>query len=438
MYVLSTSHVLIACLTGLVHILNLIRRIKLDPNPRGEENFLFINAWNEWGEGNVLEASKQWGSNFSVALREALDLGTSIPWKDDLIEQAASLSRELNIRSQQGSTTNLDVIPQSRDDVDVCVLVRTFTSNWEFTEPFGLSDLLRSLTKQNNPRWRAVVLRAAESADDRIMKSHVLDAYDPRITVMDPPAEIVKNGTDAPGEGEWLVTDWALSNLTEFANQGLSDCGFARYLVVAKSNATYTPDAFDVVDGSWSSSRAGQPVDNGDIVGLNFETTQTLKMEETVIPWTERCARLREETVKTCAHATSVTDGSLLETDAVLIDLKKFMIGGYTFADKGVGLLQELVSAGWTWTRSESTECQMVQSGSYHWCIQSGRFWLDVPASSIKYEAGCYSLASIMGRYGHDLKQWDMAGWKADALCLRLSEEAYALVGGSNSSESLA
>ncbi|OGE46801.1 hypothetical protein PENARI_c107G03370 [Penicillium arizonense] len=65
-----------------------MRRIKLDPNPIGEENFLFINAFKEWGEGNVLEASRQWGFNFSAALHEALTLGQSIPWKDDLIAQA--------------------------------------------------------------------------------------------------------------------------------------------------------------------------------------------------------------------------------------------------------------------------------------------------------------------------------------------------------------
>jgi hypothetical protein len=408
-----------------VHILNLIRRIKLDPNPQGEENFLFINAFNEWGEGNVLEPSKQWGTNFSAALREAIDLGHSIPWKDDLIEQSESLAREHAITSQPGSTSKADVNAQPRHDIDVCVLVRTFKSDWQFSEAFGLSDLLRSLTAQNNPRWRAVVLRGAESADDRIVKSHVLDAYDPRVTVIDPPEAILKQGVDAPNAGEWAVTDWALANLTEFAAAGLSDCGLAQYLVVAKSNATYAPDAFDAVDGSWSSSRAGRAPVAGDIVGMNFETTETLQAEETVMPWHERCTRLREETVKTCVPATSVTNPSILEAGAVLIDLRKFMVGGYRFANKGVGLLQDLVAAGWSWTKPAGSECQMIEAGSYHSCIQSGRFWFDVPSSSAKYESGCYSRDTAQGRWGQDTSQWDMAGWKADPFCLRLSENAY-------------
>ncbi|OIW34296.1 hypothetical protein CONLIGDRAFT_745 [Coniochaeta ligniaria NRRL 30616] len=408
------------------HILNLIRRIKLDPNPQGEENFLFINAFNEWGEGNVLEPSKQWGANFSAALHEAVELGHSIPWKDDLIEQSESLAREHAITSQPGSTTKADVIPQPRHDIDVCVVVRTFKSDWQFSEAFGLSDLLRSLTAQNNPRWRAVVLRGAESADDRIVKSHVLDAFDPRVRVIDPPEAILKQGLDVRNASEWAVTDWALTNLTEIADAGLSDCGMARYLVVARSNATYAPDAFDAVDGSWSSSRAGRPAGEGDIVGLNFETTETVGAEETDMPWGERCTRLREGRVKACVPATSVTSLSVLEPGAVLIDLRKFTVGGHRFGNRGAGLLHDLVEAGWTWTMPQGSGCQMVEAGSYSSCIRSGRFWLDVPTSSTKYEAGCYSLHGITGRYTQDTAQWDMAGWKADPFCLRLSEKAYA------------
>lgn len=305
-------------------------------------------------------------------------------------------------------------------------MVRTFKSDWEFSEAFGLSDLLRSLTAQKNPRWRAVVVRGAESANERIMRTHVLDAYDPRVTMIDAPAEVIKQGLDVRNGSEWAVTDWAIQNLTEFAAQGLSDCGMARYLVVARSNATYAPDAFDAVDGSWSSARGGRPAGDGDMVGLNFETKDTVKAEDTTVPWYERCDRLREERVKVCVPATSVTSLSVLEPAAVLIDLRKFMVGGHRFADKGAGLLQDLAAEGWSWKKPEGSNCQMVEAGSYHSCIQSGRFWFDVPATSKKYEAGCYSLNDITGRYSQDTSQWDMAGWKANPYCLRLSEKAYA------------
>lgn len=35
-----------------------------------EENFLFINAWNEWAEGNHLEPCQQWGTQFLDAVKE--------------------------------------------------------------------------------------------------------------------------------------------------------------------------------------------------------------------------------------------------------------------------------------------------------------------------------------------------------------------------------
>jgi lipopolysaccharide biosynthesis protein len=38
-----------------------------------DENFLFINAWNEWAEGNHLEPCQKWGKGYLEALKKALD-----------------------------------------------------------------------------------------------------------------------------------------------------------------------------------------------------------------------------------------------------------------------------------------------------------------------------------------------------------------------------
>lgn len=37
-----------------------------------EENFIFINAWNEWAEGNHLEPCQKWGRNYLEAIKECL------------------------------------------------------------------------------------------------------------------------------------------------------------------------------------------------------------------------------------------------------------------------------------------------------------------------------------------------------------------------------
>ena len=37
--------------------------------PSAEENFIFINAWNEWAEGNHLEPCQKWGRKYLEAVK---------------------------------------------------------------------------------------------------------------------------------------------------------------------------------------------------------------------------------------------------------------------------------------------------------------------------------------------------------------------------------
>jgi lipopolysaccharide biosynthesis protein len=48
-----------------------VARDTLEENA-GDERLLFVNAWNEWGEGNFLEPDATWGRGYLEATREAL------------------------------------------------------------------------------------------------------------------------------------------------------------------------------------------------------------------------------------------------------------------------------------------------------------------------------------------------------------------------------
>ena len=53
---------------------NWVEKVINDFKPySADENFIFINAWNEWAEGNHLEPCQKWGRQYLDVLKKELE-----------------------------------------------------------------------------------------------------------------------------------------------------------------------------------------------------------------------------------------------------------------------------------------------------------------------------------------------------------------------------
>jgi Glycosyltransferase WbsX len=241
------------------HMVEMLRQIKLDPNPVGSENFLFINALNEWGEGNALEPSVQFGDAYGRAMRDAIQISEQLHvWPDKLAEN------ELGQTIQIGAQIN--------ETADVCVLVQASASQGD-DRIFKLATMLRSLQEQHNRKWRAIVFQSDDAQfglDEMVRRT-----LDQRIKHISLPEEVRSTFTEDAG---YQAIDWVIENLSQ-----TNSCESAKYLLVTSGANTYEPRAFNSV-----------PENRADLVGLNVESRWTLWNHNQLqgTSWQDRCARL--------------------------------------------------------------------------------------------------------------------------------------------------
>ena len=61
--------------------------------PSPEENFIFVNAWNEWAEGNHLEPCQKWGREYLESTRQALAKFDGSTVRRDCLSEMANTHR---------------------------------------------------------------------------------------------------------------------------------------------------------------------------------------------------------------------------------------------------------------------------------------------------------------------------------------------------------
>lgn len=191
---------------------------------------VLVNAWNEWGEGAVLEPSDVWGVRWLEAVRDAVadearqhvarllvdGFVASVP-----LEAAGVPSRD---PSKQGAGS--PPLPSAR----VCIIVRTHQR--QQTGMFNLHQLLHSLMALQHVAWDA----------------YIVNSYGASTM-----AAVVKRYSEASGGRIRMAAVKAMTDVTRKGNEALevvqaaleTHCAAHAWAVVAHGGDWYAPDALN-------------------------------------------------------------------------------------------------------------------------------------------------------------------------------------------------
>jgi hypothetical protein len=137
--------------------------------------------------------------------------------------------------------------------------------------------MLRSLQGQKNQNWRAIVF-PTDASEFPGLDEIVLRTLDTRIELVRPPTEAYVNQSAE----DWGAqpSDWVIENMVINAE---TPCANARYLLITNGDSTYKPKAFDSLSNN-----------QGDLIGLNVESLQTLWHHEKIQrgSFEDTCVRL--------------------------------------------------------------------------------------------------------------------------------------------------
>ncbi|EKD21515.1 uncharacterized protein L3040_006108 [Drepanopeziza brunnea f. sp. 'multigermtubi'] len=390
------------------HLVEMFRTIKSTPNPIGSENFFFVNALNEWGEGNSLEPSVQFGDAYGIAMKTALSISEKQHlWADKVNQMSLARDKELAAHKTR--------------QADVCVLVRASRDNNAEDKLFKLSAMLRSLQEQENQNWRAVVFQG-DTVPFSDLQYVILKAVDARIRHVSVPQKAFPK--PPVKDSGYAATDWVIKEL----NTTDPGCASARYLLVSDGAHTYHPSAFNYLSKS------------EDIIGLNVESRDRLHDHEMLqgeVSWDDRCTRLEDPKLNLCTASTPTLYS--FDLAASFLNLTRFLSGKFAFSDFAAdfpggepGALAESLTNKHQWSfsgpdKSQEKTCHVHHNPAYFSCLALGNLWFDSPVFE---ESGCYSMGSFTDTFGAvmpNLKGVDLQFFRKNGRCVRYEKATHDL-----------
>lgn len=328
--------------------------------------FVFVNAWNEWGEGAAIEPSLQWGRRWLQATREAVQ------------EEARGQG---NTIGPDGFATSIFLPPagvpsHSPGDDSVCIIVRTYQGH--ATGQYNLHQLLSSLQGLQFQNWQAFV----SSIDNQPFPelSLIVKSFrDKRMKIVKlPPQYLEPFSWEKAG---YKATDKLMQ---QYCLSGSFD-----WVLVTNGDNWYTPDALNYL-----------PRDK-DMVLMNFYGRYTPVTEVVTTNATQKgaplsncCVRFNDLPCTAAAPKVGFTD-----LGGIVLDAHKFLAGAWTFtyydghcthSCHDGALVEDLISAGWTYATQPIRACALHHNANPVSCRLLGGTYID---SLDYYKAGCVDMA---------------------------------------------
>lgn len=190
------------------------------------DSFVFINAWNEWGEGAAIEPSAEMGYSWLQAIKDAVDEdANSTPF---LAPAGLGKGTEFPAR--------------------VCIAVRTYVKH-DDGAMFSLRTTLASLLNFSNHNWDAFIFNT-DSVPFANLSDIVSSFRDPRLHVVSTPSSFVRKYDEH--ESAYELSDYVL-------NKYCLSTGNFGWFILTNGDNFYTTDALNIL-----------PVHNTDMVLMNF------------------------------------------------------------------------------------------------------------------------------------------------------------------------